>query len=65
MKLTKFCGDRGIHTFDQVLEKKTKAVRHQPVRLNVIKISDLLVLLLTKRFDVLILVNGDEVHLLE
>jgi hypothetical protein len=61
LKLTKFCEDRGIYTFDQLLEEKIKAVRDQPVRQPLIKISDQLVLQLTKRFDVLTLVNGDEV----
>ena len=61
LKLTKFCEDRGIYTFDQLLEEKIKAVRNQPVRQPLIKISDQLVLLITKKFDVLTLVNGDQV----
>ena len=61
LKLTKFCEERNIFTFDQLLEEKIKAVRDQPVRKPLIKISDQLVLQLTRRFDVLTLINGEQV----
>ena len=41
--------------------KKIRAVRDQPVRKPLIKISDQLVLQLTQRFDVLTLINGEQV----
>ena len=60
LKLTKFCEERKIFTFDQLLEEKIRAVRDQPVRKPLIKISDQLVLQLTQRFDVLTLINGEQ-----
>ena len=61
LKLTKFCEEREIFYFDQLLEEKIKLVRNQTVRKPLIKISDQLVLQLTNRFDILTLVNGDVV----
>ena len=40
LKLTKFSEDRGIYTCYQLLEERIKAVRNQPVRQQLIKISD-------------------------
>ena len=61
LKLTKFCEERKIFQFDQLLEEKIRSVRNQPTRKPLISISDQLVLQLTNRFDILTLVNGDVV----